>query len=52
MIQKVKSKTFNLPLPLQETWNKRKNTDPINHEMYILVRGISIKYLKLFGKKW
>jgi len=38
MIQKVKGRTFHLPLPLQETWNKLcKNTDPINinYELYI-----------------
>jgi len=46
MIQKVKGRTFHLPLPLQETLNKLcKNTDPINmnHEMYILVRSIPTK---------
>jgi len=53
MIQKIKGRTFHLPLPLQETWNKLcKNTDPIHHEMYILVRVIPTKNLKLFGKKW
>jgi len=35
MIQKVKGRTFHLPLPLQETWNKLcKNTDPININHY------------------
>jgi len=44
MIQKVKGKTFHLPLPLQETW-KKLCTDPINinHELYILIRNISTK---------
>jgi len=54
MIQKVKSRTFHLPLLLQETWNKLcKNTDSINinYEMYIFVRDIPAKNLKLFGKK-
>jgi len=46
MIQKVKGRIFHLPLLLQETLNKLcKNTDPINinHEIYILVRGIPTK---------
>jgi len=46
MIQKVKGRTFHLPLPLQETWKKLcKNTNPINinHELYILVRSIPTK---------
>jgi len=46
MIQKIKGRTFHLPLPLQETLSKLcKNTDPINmnHEMYILVRSIPTK---------
>jgi len=46
IIQKVKGRTFHLPLPLQETWKKLyKNTDPINinHELYILVRSIPTK---------
>jgi len=40
--QKIKGRTFHLPLPLQEILNKLcKNTDPINknHEI-ILVRGV------------
>jgi len=45
--QKVKGGTFYLSLPLQETWNKCKNTDPINHEMYILVRDIPTKKSKI-----
>jgi len=54
MIQKVKGRTFHLPLPLQETWNKLcKNTDPINihHEMYILVRGIPTKKSKIIWER-
>jgi len=46
MIQKVKGRTFHLPLPLQETLNKLCfDTDAINtdHELYILVRGIPTK---------
>ncbi|KYM96060.1 hypothetical protein ALC62_13287 [Cyphomyrmex costatus] len=45
MIQKVKGRTFHLPLPQEETWNKLcKNTDPINknHEI-IVVRGVPTK---------
>jgi len=55
MIQKIKGRTFHLSLSLQEIWNKLcKNTDSINinYEMYILVRGIPTKNLKLFRKKW
>jgi len=43
MIQKVKGRTFHLPLPLQETLKKICfDTDPIvkNFEIYILIRGI------------
>lgn len=43
MIQKVKGRTFHLPLPLQETLNKLCcDTDAINtnQEIYILVRGV------------
>ena len=43
MVQKVKARTFHLPLPLQETLNKLcSSTDPINldHKLYILIRGI------------
>jgi len=46
MIQRVKGKTFYLPLLLQKTLNKIcSNTDPINKnfEMYVLVRGIPTK---------
>lgn len=46
MVQKVKGRTFHLPLPMQETLNKLcSNTDAINinHELYILVRGIPTK---------
>ena len=46
MIQTVKGRTFHLPLPLQETFNKLcLETDAINsnHELYILVRGIPTK---------
>ncbi|XP_077272806.1 uncharacterized protein LOC143903224 [Temnothorax americanus] len=47
MVQKVKGRTFHLPLPLQETWNKLcSDTDPINknHEMYFVrVRGVPTK---------
>jgi hypothetical protein len=46
MIQKVKGRTFHLPLPIQETLNKLcSNTDAINvnHELFILVRGIPTK---------
>src|SRR5580765_2088899 len=46
MVQKVKGRTFHLPLPLQETFNKLcHDTDPINnnHELYILVRGVPTK---------
>jgi len=46
MIQKVKGRTFHLLLPMQETLNKLcSNTDPINinHELFILVRGIPTK---------
>ncbi|EZA57993.1 hypothetical protein X777_02001 [Ooceraea biroi] len=46
MVQKVKGRTFHLPLPLQETLNKLCSaTDAINinHEMYVIVRGIPIK---------
>ena len=44
-IQKVKGRTFHLPLPLQQTFDKLcSNTDPINlnHE-FILVRNVPIK---------
>lgn len=54
MVQKVKGRTFHLPLPLQETWNKLcKKTDPINvnHEMYILVRGIPTKTSKIIWEE-
>ncbi|XP_071582385.1 uncharacterized protein [Temnothorax nylanderi] len=47
MVQKVKGRTFHLPLPLQETLNKIcPDTDPINtnHELYFIrVRGIPTK---------
>ncbi|XP_024872055.1 uncharacterized protein LOC112454736 [Temnothorax curvispinosus] len=47
MVQKVKGRTFYLPLPLQETLNKIcPDTDPINinHELYFVrVRGIPTK---------
>ena len=46
MIQKVKGRTFHLPLPIQETLNKLSSeTDAINinHELYIVVRGIPTK---------
>jgi len=46
MIQKVKDRTFHLPLPMQETLNKLcSNTDPINinHKLFILIRSIPIK---------
>lgn len=46
MVQKVKGRTFHLPLPLQETLNKFCfNTDAINvnHELYILIRSVPTK---------
>ena len=46
MIQKVKGRTFYLPLPIEETLKKIcKPTDPINinQEFYILVRSLSTK---------
>lgn len=46
MMQKVKGRTFHLPLPLQETFDKLcDKTDPINmnHELFILVRGVPTK---------
>jgi len=46
MVQKVKGRTFHLPLPLQETLKKLcLDTDPINvnNELYILVRSIPNK---------
>ncbi|XP_048514295.1 uncharacterized protein LOC125501742 [Athalia rosae] len=45
-VQKVKGRTFHLPLPLDETLNKVcRQMDPINldHEFYMLVRGIPTK---------
>lgn len=41
-----KGRTFHLPLPLQETLNKicsATGVININHELYILIRGISTK---------
>jgi len=58
MIQKVKfisfATSFTRNILLQLCNKLCKNTDPINinYEMYILVRGIPTKNLKLFGKKW
>lgn len=52
MVRKVKGRTFHLPLPLQETWNKLcSDTDAINvyHELYIL--EVFQQNPKLFGKK-
>jgi len=46
MVQKVKGRTFHLPLPLQETFDKLcAETDPINTnpELFILVRGVPTK---------
>ena len=47
MVQKVKGRTFHLPLPLEQTMNKIcSKTDAINKnnmELYILVRGIPTK---------
>lgn len=46
MVQKVKGRTFHLPLPMEETLKKIwPSMEPINldHELYILVRGISTK---------
>jgi len=46
MIQKVKGRSFHLPLPLQETFNKLcAETDPINMspELFILVRSVPTK---------
>ena len=46
MIQKVKGRTFHLPLPIEETLKKIcKPTDPINinPEFYILVRSLPTK---------
>lgn len=46
MVQKVKGRTFHLPLPLQETLYKLCSiTDPIdmNPEFYILIRSIPTK---------
>lgn len=46
MVQKVKGRTFHLPLPMEETLKKIcQPTDPINidHELYILIRGIPTK---------
>lgn len=46
MVSKVKGRTFHLPLPLEETLRKIcPPTNPINlnHELYILVRGIPNK---------
>jgi len=45
-VQKVKGRTFHLPLPLQETFHKLcSDTDPINvnHELCILLRNIPTK---------
>ncbi|KYN06207.1 hypothetical protein ALC62_02854 [Cyphomyrmex costatus] len=46
MIRKVKGRTFHLPLPIQETFNKvcpPEETINLNHELYILVRSIPKK---------
>ncbi|EZA49465.1 hypothetical protein X777_12328 [Ooceraea biroi] len=46
MVLKVKSRTFHLPLPMEETLKKIcPSNEPINlnHELYILVRGIPTK---------
>lgn len=46
MVQKVKCRTFHLPLPLQETLNKicfNINPININHEICILIRRVPTK---------
>ncbi|KMQ83275.1 dna repair and recombination protein mitochondrial [Lasius niger] len=46
MVSKVKGRTFHLPLPMEETFKKIcLSNEPINlnHELYILVRGIPTK---------
>lgn len=46
IVQRVKGRTFYLPLPLQKTMNKIcSNTNPMrrNSEIHIVVRGISTK---------
>ncbi|RLU21125.1 hypothetical protein DMN91_005498 [Ooceraea biroi] len=46
MVSKVKGRTFHLPLPMEETLKKIcPSNEPINlnHELYILVRGIPTK---------
>ncbi|XP_066599998.1 uncharacterized protein [Prorops nasuta] len=46
MIPKVKGRTFHLPLPLEETFEKICPSHVpinVNHELYILVRGIPTK---------